>query len=460
MNINLKKTQIELLKTLINLNRIDPNLVSINQKEYIDIIDRIIKKLKDLDDSTIAIDQKFINGLDPLVKLISGFSKGPVDTDLSHKAKINSILKLNQPNFTDFDLSTMKKTNNIQLQIPKIIQPNINLIEKNNPLQLRISKINVPDINLLESKITEKPLPNLKSNISSVQSDILKPNPFNKLIRYRLDNPKAFIKDDTENIDIKNQIDILTKNISQINKNISIIEQAKRDLLIPINNAKEKIQLYKNTILKPIDDITINNIVNTKTNLSFSSLPNSINEIPDKNDALIINHPLGDYNDDGNIQLGGDLEELPYKSFLSSKLKSLRETYEKINKKKTQVANEFNILYIQFTYYQLFIINKAKQILNQEREAYIYLTYDDFTRYLKKLEYCNYFLKNPDLSNETINIWYFKHYYVIKILFEIFNVIKDIIKEDNYIDLFIDNFKELSILFNMYYDKLDLVSNE
>jgi hypothetical protein len=477
MTINLKKTQIELLKTLISLNKINPNLININQKEYIDIIDRITQKLKELNTPTIEIDQKFINGLDPLVRLISGFSTEPVNTEIGKNIKINRIAKYIAPEIVGPDLTLNQKTGIIPLEIKNIPSADdFKSVEKINQIPLNMKNIPSADdfksVEKIDNKTidfsswdnlpaddltTKTTMPKIRLSIPTIpitETSDFNYQSFNNLSDYRLANQSVFIRDE-ETETQKRLLNTKRLLLNQINTNNKKIKEAINLFKLPINNAKRKIELYKNIIVKPIDEITVANQIYTTSNLLINTLPD-ITDVPTENEEMNIDLRTGVYTIDGNIQLGGF--DLPYKSFIPNQINIINKQIKLLEREQKELIVELNLVYIQFTYYYLFIINKARELLTIEKEGYIFLIKKDFDNYYEKIEYCNYWIDNPDLSNETIKIWYFKHYFIIKILYEIFNVLKDIINESNYIDLFIDDFKELSILFNFYYDKLNSIT--
>jgi len=143
------------------------------------------------------------------------------------------------------------------------------------------------------------------------------------------------------------------------------------------------------------------------------------------------------------IQKGGTIEDLMNISIEYSKLLNERHLLYKLK----DLFGEYNILYIQNYFYQLFILKNINKFSNKTTHSiYQGINKKTFNNFLQILEELNKIIGNPDeifINNKNPNpmvkivsdinsrrktvhaIFYFKYYIVIKILYQFFKFISE-----------------------------------
>ena len=195
-----------------------------------------------------------------------------------------------------------------------------------------------------------------------------------------------------------------------------------------------------------------------------------MNPLFDKSN-ITIKGELIELDNEPNIELkGGTFDEYYNKLFIRKKQDILK---KQINIKITELKeniNKFNVLYIQYNYFLKFIIDKINKINKLDYNIYIYLTTEKISSFLTILEKKYNIISKPELifdKSKPQNIinkkLYFKHYYLIYILYNLFKKINDLaIKEkinnkSDYCILLFEN-NELSkyfMIFNLYYELIN-----
>jgi hypothetical protein len=133
---------------------------------------------------------------------------------------------------------------------------------------------------------------------------------------------------------------------------------------------------------------------------------------------------------------GGNFEAYFRKLFTPKKNKNvmMRQIKDKILKLKNDI-NRFNVLFIQYNYYLNFIIKKIKLIKSLENyDVKIFLSLKDINDILEILTKKYKIITNPEeifkedinsASKQKLKILYFKHYYFIYMLYNLFTSIKN-----------------------------------
>ena len=139
----------------------------------------------------------------------------------------------------------------------------------------------------------------------------------------------------------------------------------------------------------------------------------------------------------------------------------------------SELINKYNVLYIQYLYYQLYIYNNITTLLTRiDYEIYNFLTKDLVTKYYNILKdiHDKYIINNSiNVFSSSLNAtqikygytFFFKHGIIIKILFYFFESIKNKWDKETWdisyvIDLYQDgldiNIQKYITLFNIYYN--------
>jgi hypothetical protein len=474
--VDMKPTQIELLKTL---KKLDNNLeLNDNKKEKLmDIYTIFSKELEPINhyfeqlknNKLINVSNTFLESADIITKLIND------KTTEKYQIKFPKHISIIEP-------ITLK-----EIKIKDIKLDDINFKPKNKDLKMNLKDIKIDDIDF---KPKNK---DLKMNLTDIKIDDIDFKPKNKDLKMNLTDIKLPILNGLFQDD----------NISEINKNIDTN-------LIKITEYvnQEKEELHENTVdttdygqlsfeldeAKIIIDNLIQILLNTLnfniTDLKFErtetillpeqlliNLKDYTTELPNMNQLfdkpnIEIKGNIIKLDNDPNIELkGGTFYEFYNKLFIKKKKDVLiKQIQIKIYNLKENI-NKFNVLYIQYNYFLKFIIDKINKIsLLDNYNIYIYLTTQKIKNFLMILDQKYNIISNPDIifdkskpSNIKNKILYFKHYYFIYILYNLFKKINDLATEKglnnkpDYSILLFENI-ELSnyfMIFNLFYDLIN-----
>jgi len=379
--IDMKKTQIELLKLLKKINSTS-NLDESYEDIFIDItkISNILSKLKD----TPLLNTKILEKADLIIKKINDKYDEPIEVTYTN-VKLHPPIKLKP---MEFDDSLLK----------------------------------------LEESDYE--------------------SHYNKLHSY-IDEKEALI---TETEDTTSLESIL----NDINETINTI-----DLLC----IKLKEPLNKETIKKNTSSVHFSEDSSAEGLIEISS--SDIEPPTDLSKNIFNGNTIKIYDNeltlDNDPQIGGHLDTYINLSLnkygKKTKLEFITEINIKIKELENKI-NEFNILYIQYNYYQLFIIKKIQQLITlPNHKIFSNISVGTIKEYYNKIEPLFEIISNKTdiFTNATNKIYYFKHYYIITILYYFLKYVND--KVYDIYDSFIINYGDSCImyimLFNLYYDKLN-----
>ena len=355
-NNNLINSQLELLKInsqLKNINNKDRELFLKEYQEVLDAIKPISKYVNKIKNKTIPI---------------------PIEKNSLFKTSDEVIKLINEDNFNKYEFKYKKLQKNIPLLKLKSINFKPKIVDIFDKKQYKIQDFNnlnayldsIPDIKIkdtnLEKQLQEKiiKIKKLKNLIKLliIPLDIKKINNAVQLIK--------IINKDTEN---KIKLSKKTLDITKINKTIQLIKLNTNKFDEDNKKEIEEINLFSKKNL----DSNLDSKLNSKLepfNLEGGDISTYLNNISKKN--LIIN----------NLQ----------------KLKN-------INKIFIKTINEFKVYYIQYKYYQLFLIQKLN-ITNIENQITVSLSLEQIFYFYKLFNKKYKIIINPEeeIFNKTLDI--------------------------------------------------------
>jgi hypothetical protein len=359
-NNNLVNSQLELLKInneLKNINNKDKELFLKEYQEVLDAIKPISKYVDKIKNITIPIS----------IEKNSLFKT----TD-----EVNKLI--NEDDFNRYEFKYKKLQKNIPLLKLKSINFKPKIVDIFDKKQYKIQDFNnlnayldsIPDIKIKDTNLEKQ-----------LQEKIIKIEKIKNLIKLliipldikKINNAVQLIK--IINKDTKNKI-ILSKktlDITKINKTIQLIKLKTNKFDEDNKKEIEEINLFSKKNLDSNLDSKLNSKLNSKLepfNLEGGDISTYLNNISKKN--LIIN----------NLQ----------------KLKNLNKIFIK-------TINEFKVYYIQYKYYQLFLIQKLN-ITNIENQITVSLSLDQIFYFYKLFNEKYKIIINPkeEIFNKTLDI--------------------------------------------------------
>ena len=383
----------------------------------------------------------------------------------------------------DNNIVDMKKTQIELLKLLKKINNNNNLDESYEDIFIDITKISnillkLKDTSLLNMKLLEKADLITKKINEKYEEPIeitytnLKLHPPIKLKSMDFDDSLLILKE----TDYESHYKKLHNYIDEKEALITVSEDTTslESILNNINETINTIDLLCIKLKEPLNKETIKKNTNS-VNFSEDYFGKELIEIsssdiepPSESSKNIFNGNTIKINDnevtlDDNPQFGGNLDtyiKLSLNKYnKKTKIEFITEIKIKIKELENKI-NEFNILYIQYNYYQLFIIKKIKYLINlPKHNIFLNISVGTIKKYYNKIEPLFEIISNKTeiFSNDKNKIYYFKHYYIITILYYFFKYINEKVIDIN--DSFIINYEESCnmyiILFNLYYDKLN-----
>jgi len=147
--------------------------------------------------------------------------------------------------------------------------------------------------------------------------------------------------------------------------------------------------------------------------------------------------------DNDPVLIGGNLDAFRRKLFETKKDKQslIKQIKLNIEELKNEI-NHFNVLFIQYNYFINFLINKMKQLQSlEEHDIFVALNMEQVKNYLDILERKYRIITNPEeIFKSDINtpakvkekVLYFKHYYFIYILFNLFSEVNRLAKDSGF----------------------------
>jgi len=514
--LTLRRTQEELLKTLLTLN----NTKLPEQDRFKQNLQNISKELERLD-SLLKIDtiEKVVED-EPIYNKLSNFDKflnGIPNTELNFEhlkmnAPVAPPLTLNINSLLNLDkvIDGLTKIIDFKPRDEKVsITPisNLSVDDKNIVFNPRIEKISVD--NILKTPINNEKIEFTPRNEQVLIKQLLRTNidsgSYNlEDYKKEMDTVKLFISDNKDKIE-----EIIRKVDLELDQYIDITKMLSTKIL------SYKKEFDKGKILEAISNITAINVLSTEI-IEIDGLEETLEpiipKIYEKDTKLTLNkkyYYLESLNvdkdkiifDDDNfidnlidksqrlpIQLTGGSNKFLHFLYLRGgayleDFIGVSKKYEDIiNKRKrvigqfTETINEYNLLFIQYFNFKFFLLKNIEKFFQTKRKIYHYLSYASIQKYLRILTHLNKVISDPDkIFNEMIALinnihskMYFKHFLIIKILFNLFDGINKKWETEKWdktfmIDLFNYEIEQLSqvnlcmylLIFNFYYTTLD-----
>jgi len=501
--VDLKKTQSELLKSLKNIPTIKDSGNSNNNESLGKILLSLDSELQKLNNNFTNIKtNKYVSSnempeLSEFDKFINDISGANINFTYKNNYKVNPLLKLNFQNIENINLllkeleqivnfkereekislnnvyklnpDELKKLSNFKERLEKLSLDNIDKLKVSNDLNNFKERIEKISINSIEKIKPDTDIYNFKERIESINLENinnLTPNSNSSLeLDASIYENKLKITDDymVQNFNYKKEF------INRIENELIYIEKIVKDLKVRItyfknemNPNKIKAEVTRFIKIEKIDIPEFETVTGLNNNLKFNEIHLIDKEITIKNNKYSMSNEEIFTNEEFLIQSGSG-------EILNDYFNVAMKYNELLKKRKIiielkQVIEEYNLIYIQYYYYQLFIIkninrfkgeNKIYQILNKNS----LLTY---TNILNKLN--DIILKPEDIFSDinsrqrnVHSIFFFRYYHVIKILFVFFNTIKEVWEKNNYNETYKINLydsKELAkyiIIFNFSY---------
>jgi hypothetical protein len=428
------------------------NVESLNK---IDSLLNEIGKLLDFKEREEKISVNQINKLDVhKLEPIKDFIERTEKIDLS-KVNFNTLKPGEMKSLDNFQERTEKinltKISNLQAQKDKIDfaerKETIDLqkIEKLTPINLGS---NIFDFTERKEQIDIKNILDLNPETSSSSLDLDVNLYENKLIVSQEYIDKNYDIIHSKVISIMKEFDILEKILVNIQARISYLK-------LEFNTAKIKDITKKLIVIEENDEDEFEIIDGLDTFITIPkiSFENKFIIVEDRKYPLnsdpmytqpefveTIYNQLGGtiYNQLGGTiynQLGGTMNKYFHVAMKYNEILKRRTVIIKIKR----TIEEYNILYIQFYYYQFFLLHNVNKFYTNSVETkgklpiYKSLTYNTVEQFWKILYRLNEVINDPTTLFTNINsrertvhsIFYFRYYIIIKILFEFFRTIKE-----------------------------------
>jgi hypothetical protein len=355
-NNNLINSQLELLKInsqLKNINNKDRELFLKEYQEVLDAIKPISKYVDKIKNKTIPI---------------------PIKKNSLFKTSDEVIKLINEDDFNKYEFKYKKLQKNIPLLKLKSINFKPKIVDIFDKKQYKIQDFNnlnayldsIPDIKIKDTNLEKQ-----------LQEKIIKIKKLKNLIKLliipldikKINNAVQLIK--IINKDTENKIKLSKKNldITKINKTIQLIK---------LNTNK-----FDEDNKKEIEEINLFSKKNLDSNLDSK-----------------LNSKLEPFNLEGG-DISTYLNNISKKNLIINNLQKLK----KINKIFIKTINEFKVYYIQYKYYQLFLIQKLN-ITNIENQITVSLSLDKIFYFYKLFNKKYKIIINPEeeIFNKTLDI--------------------------------------------------------
>lgn len=458
-------------------------------------VDPIFNYLKELKKNKLVdVDNTFLSGADLVTRIINDKTDEPLVIKYSNKVYVTPPVKLKNISFNDssFDTSiidetnaTFKKNNSNTPTInfkDRLLSDEIILKKANDSITQNNSKnfnIKFSNFDLGDDLLRSTNSQIEKNNRKTVKIDLsnqvlldtsLLDSQNKKLEKHQTVKLPKFNYDPYFNTNVSERKEQIDKDMDEIQTFVGskkdILNEETEDLtefgdkmieldeaLVIINNLIETIS----TVINPqkIDSIIKNHLdfVSTSTILYPKTikidsegieikLPEIV-KIFDIDKANIKDIDI-DLDNDPILELqGGNFGAYFRKLFTPKKDKKtmIRHIRTNLLKLKNEI-NRFNVLFIQYNYYLNFIIKKIKTIQSLENyEVKLFLSLKDIDEILKILTTKYKIITNPEeIFKQDINlpekkklkILYFKHYYFIYMLYNLFTSIKNKVLSKGY----------------------------
>ena len=445
--MDLKNTQGDLLKTLKNLYDLKPPPkveVTGPFKDLADELNSIKEHLEILKPNKYIKSDKesFFYNLPKFYQYLSDVSGSNIDFKYKNDYKINPLIKLDISSIDNIDKKFQKlkpfieKNEQVNLNLNNV-KPNIeniNFNERQEPVDVNFSNIN----------------PNTKGINFNERQELVDVN-FSNI------NPDKKNINFTEKHDYKND-EIVKEYKNIVEKEISQLQNELREvtkILARIKLTTLNLSIYtSDKYLNEIKKLANNLVIIEESNLAEKNIVTDLNQYLSFKQIDLSNKTINiknkTYNLDNNLFGGSNNllninESVTYVNLLKDKELLIKDFKESIDK--------HNVVYIHYYYYQLFILKNINQNSDKPREIYQFIQKSTFLFYWNTLYRLNESIKDPE-KNPNI---YFKYYIIIKVLFTLFDSIKNKWnnKPDTYkINIFKTDNKDIAkwfVIFNLFY---------
>jgi hypothetical protein len=448
-NVTLIPTQLGIMGTDIKLQKLkektgvlyDPAAKLTEMKESIDKIHDYIKVAGSPD--YITINQTAFSQLSDLEKILNGLSNDPNTKISPPREKLTTTIRM-----TD-DLASIKLQPIIKLNMPRydhLITPLLTEMKTLETTATTERNKYITGINDILNHGYQNVMDNMPPIISQATKKI-----HQEIIQYVKDQI-IYFESEVKKDDIKLHVDLYIR---------------------AVDNG-----FYK---LNPIEKHKILTSVGTTTNRLCTAVPPPTPITSPFTEIKIGSNKLNISNTDyltSTFLTGGAAARFDsrlFETFIQNSNQYIQLKKEGQITVPSELINKYNVLYVQYLYYQLYIYNNITALL-KKKDYYIYnfLTKDLVNKYYLILNN----IHNKYIINSSIYVFaplssinqkygytfFFKHGIIIKILFYFFESIKNKWDEENWdtnyvIDLYQDrldiNIQKYFTIFNIYYDILD-----
>jgi hypothetical protein len=284
-------------------------------------------------------------------------------------------------------------------------------------------------------------------NILGIKTDI---NPDDFKIDYDINKEETYKY-------IDKNYDIIDSKIKSIEKTIVYFTRINKDLQIRIryfnmemDETKMKETVDKFLIIEETNQLEIEKIDGFDEKFKIPVLPEEDTKVilKGKIHDLIDNDYYGDAQFVENVfkqktdlyQMGGLSQKNGYEKYIEVSIR-----YNKLIKERQiinelrKTVDEYNLIYIQHYYYQLYILQNINKFHNNQREIYKFISKSSVENFFKILDRINDIILTPDKlfteiesRQRTVHmIFFYRYYIVIKILFNFFKSVKTLWENKN-----------------------------
>lgn len=397
--VELKNTQSHLLKTIKGLDNITvPNASTFNEtfKEISNQLNKINNNFLFLTSNKYleSSPKSFYDELTNFDKFLNDISGGKVEMTYKNDFKINKPLKLNLDSINKLDISIKDIGKILYLDKGKFSNLDINSLPFDNNLKISQNFID-KNYDIINEKIKRilKQFEIIDQLIKNIEVRIL------------------YFKSEFSDIKIKNIV-----------KDLIVITKDDENEFEEIDGFNELIKIPKSSFENKF--IIIDNKKYSLDDDPIYTQPEFVELIKEQTGENIKEQTAGSM--DKYLDIAIKYNEIIRKRDMINKLK--------------KTVEEYNIIYIQYYYYQFYLLTNINNFYTGNLETkgklpiYKNLSYKSVETYWKILSELNKIIDEPNKIFSNINsrertvqsVFYFRYFIIIKILFQFFNTIKEI----------------------------------
>jgi hypothetical protein len=481
--VDLKNTQLELLKIKTMLGKTKIN----NIQYFSDLYDDIFENIKPVTQFVENLsqgepkDNLLFSSADDITKLINLYDFNEVQFKYKKLGKIMPPIQFNKIKLdslviddklddrTRQNIKDSKKTLSIDLK-PITIPSYTNPSKKTNP---EIS-FKPKDLTLATWDESELPHHKLKFNLKPIDASELSKPELSKDFSVELETLDAFIQEKEALLEVPLESPTLEANKLILEEKIAELEEFIQILISPLD-----ISIIETAIstleIKPVDE-TDSELFNERYNGFLQLLPTENlpieYETPFKSQTINLNgEDLVLDNDPFKLE-GGNLESYleKVKDFLNPKTKKSSKSINLLKANLIENINKFNLFYIQYNYFLLYLNNK---FIKYSDNYYFYpvlklntllILYNIIKEQFDIINNPKENIFSDTITDEDEKIkrkkMYFKHYYIIYILYYFHKLlIEKVIKHFTGTDIKVEDYNlTTSTIFTEEY-KINLINS-